>query len=88
MGTEQQLLVLRRKLETLGYSETLVEACAPLVGKLVGDLVNATEQFRLLKLQTARQSQELGGAASKVSQKVNFPEALFLILARPPSFSG
>lgn len=68
MLTEQQLLALRRKLEALGYTQPLDPVSGPLVQALVDDLVHTTESYRQLKLQCAKQAQELGAFESKASQ--------------------
>jgi hypothetical protein len=69
--TEAQVVALRRKLEALGYSDGLDAASAQLVQKLTDDLVHTTDSYRTLKLQCARQAQEL----SVQNDKVRVPNA-------------
>jgi hypothetical protein len=77
--TEQQLYALRRKLDSLGYSNPLDPVSGPLVQKLVDDLVATTDALRNLKLQSARQAQELAGSEAKVGnsqhQKLRRPSS-------------
>ncbi|EFJ50664.1 basal body protein [Volvox carteri f. nagariensis] len=56
---DRQLAVLRRKLDALGYSELLDPSSAPLVQKLVEDLVHTTDSYRLIKQQCSKQAQEM-----------------------------
>lgn len=65
---DRQFIQLKRKLEALSYVEPLDTASAPLVQKLVDDLVHATESYRDLKLQNATQSQEIVAFDTKVCE--------------------
>ncbi|GFR41794.1 hypothetical protein Agub_g2559, partial [Astrephomene gubernaculifera] len=56
---DRQLAVLRRKLEALSYSDPLDATSAPLVQKLVEDLVHTTDSYRVIKQQCAKQAQEI-----------------------------
>jgi hypothetical protein len=63
---ERQLTLLRRKLEALNYTQPLQPESGPLVESLVADLVSTTESHRQLKLQNARQAQEIAGFNTKL----------------------
>lgn len=51
--------LLARKLEALNYNDQLDPVSAPLVQKLVDDLVHTTESYRALKLKNAKAGQEV-----------------------------
>lgn len=63
---ERALVLLRRKLETLSYTERLDAASAPLVARLVEDLVRATDSYRTVKLQAGQYAQEISNFNAKV----------------------
>ena len=50
---------LQRKLQALHYTDPLDHSSAPLAQKLVDDLLQATESYRGMKLQSAARQQEL-----------------------------
>ncbi|CAG9464624.1 unnamed protein product [Pedinophyceae sp. YPF-701] len=62
---DKSLSLLRRKLKSLSYSDVFEETSAPLVGRLLEDLVHTTESYRSLKLRSAQQTQENGEWQSK-----------------------
>lgn len=66
---ERSLALLRRKLEALHYTEPLDAGSAPLVSRVVDDLVRTSDAYRATKLQCAKQAQE----ASMYSTKVGSP---------------
>lgn len=66
MMDERMLVVLRRKLEALHYTEPLDAASAPLVSRVVDDLVRTTDSYRSVKLQCAKQAQEASVFTTKV----------------------
>jgi hypothetical protein len=70
MMDERSLVLLRRKLEALNYTERLDAASAPLVVKLVEDLVRTTDSYRSVKLQSAKYAQEISAFNTKVSGTV------------------
>lgn len=57
--SDEQLLELRRKLEALGFDDPFDRSSAPLVRKLLDDLIHSTESLRALKVR--RSSRELCG---------------------------
>lgn len=63
---ERQRVLLRKKLEALSYLEPFDASSAPLVQRLVDDVVRTTESYRGLKLQCAKQAQEISTFNSKV----------------------
>lgn len=63
---DRQLAMLRRKLDALSYSEDLDSSSAPLVQKLVDDLVHTTDSYRVLKQQCSKQAQEIAAFDSRV----------------------
>lgn len=65
-----KLSQLRKKLEALNYKEPLHTDTAPLVDKLVTDLLHTTDSYRDLKLQVARQSQDIADNQHKVHHHV------------------
>jgi hypothetical protein len=58
--------LLSRKLEALNYTDPLEPVSAPLVQKLVDDLVHTTESYRALKLKNAKAGQEVEQWQGKV----------------------
>lgn len=63
---ERALVLLRRKLEALNYTERLDAASAPLVSRLVDDLVRTTDSYRSAKLQSGKFAQEISTFNTKV----------------------
>jgi hypothetical protein len=63
---ERGLVLLRRKLEALNYTEHLDAASAPLVGHLVADLIRTTDSYRSIKLQAGQYAQEVATFHTKV----------------------
>ena len=61
-----RLSQLRKKLQALNYKELLEDSSAPLVDKLVTDLLHTTDSYRDLKLQVANKSQEIEDGRHKV----------------------
>ncbi|DBA89546.1 hypothetical protein WJX79_004564 [Trebouxia sp. C0005] len=61
-----RLSQLRKKLHALQYKEGLDDSSAPLVDKLVTDLLHTTDSHRDLKLQVATKAQELEDGRNKV----------------------
>ncbi len=61
-----RLSQLRTKLQALQYKEDLDDSSAPLVDKLVTDLLHTTDSYRDLKLQVATKAQELEDGRNKV----------------------
>ena len=57
---------LRRRLEAMQYQEDLDPRSAPLVERLVGDLVHTTEAYRALKIRNSGLAHELGAEQGKV----------------------
>ena len=51
--------LLKRKLEALNYKEHVDASSAPLVDKIIADLLHTTDSYRDLKLQLAQRSQDL-----------------------------
>jgi hypothetical protein len=64
---ERGLVLLRRKLEALNYTEPLDAASASLVNHLVNDLILTTDSYRSIKLQAAQYAQEVATFNTKVS---------------------
>lgn len=64
---ERGLVLLKRKLEALNYTEPLDAASASLVNHLVNDLVRTTDSYRSIKLQAAQYAQEVATFNTKVS---------------------
>lgn len=62
----QKLQLLKRKLEALNYKEHVEASSAPLVDKIVGDLLHTTDSYRDLKLQLAKRSQDLEDQRNQV----------------------
>jgi hypothetical protein len=63
---ERTLVVLRRKLESLNYTERLDPASGPLVERLLADLVRTTDSYRGVKLQATKYAQEIATFNAKV----------------------
>lgn len=63
---ERSLVLLRRKLEALSYHDTLEANSAPLVAKLVDDLVRTSDSYRLLKIQNEQANSEITSLQTKV----------------------
>lgn len=61
-----KLSQLRKKLEALNYKQPLETVSAPLVDKLVTDLLHTTDSYRDLKLQVAKKSQDIEDSQHKV----------------------
>lgn len=61
-----KLSQLRKKLEALNYKQPLEAVSAPLVDKLVTDLLHTTDSYRDLKLQVAKKSQDIQDNQHKV----------------------
>uniref|UniRef100_A0A061RMJ2 Centrosomal protein of 135 kDa n=1 Tax=Tetraselmis sp. GSL018 TaxID=582737 RepID=A0A061RMJ2_9CHLO len=55
---QRNFSLLCRKLEALNYTDSLEPSSAPLVQKLVDDLVHTTESYRALKLKASKHEQE------------------------------
>ena len=64
-----RLSQLRKKLQALQYKEGLDDSSAPLVEKLVTDLLHTTDSYRDLKLQVANKAQELEDGRNKVGSQ-------------------
>lgn len=63
---ERALVLLRRKLEALNYTEPLDLASAALVSHLVGDLIRTTDSYRSVKLQASKYAQDISRFNTKV----------------------
>lgn len=59
--------LLKRKLSALNYTETVDNVSAPLVQRLVDDLVHTTESYRGLKHHCTSLSQHISGLNDKAS---------------------
>ena len=66
MAQVQDLTLLRRKLSLLSYPEHLDDSSAPLVQRLVDDLIHTTESYRHLKTQLDARGQDLSEYHAKV----------------------
>lgn len=64
---ERSLVLLRRKLEALNYTEALDAASAPLVSHIVNDLIRTTDSYRSIKQQASKYAQEIATFNTKVS---------------------
>jgi centrosomal protein CEP135 len=64
---ERALVLLRRRLEALSYTEHLDAASAPLVARLVDDLIRTTDSYRSVKSQASKYAQEVASFNTKVS---------------------
>ena len=62
----QDLTLLRRKLSLLSYPEHLDDSSAPLVQRLVDDLIHTTESYSNLKTQLDARGQDLSEYHAKV----------------------
>ncbi|KAK9866494.1 hypothetical protein WJX84_000488 [Apatococcus fuscideae] len=60
------LALLRRKLEALSYTEPFIPESAALTQHLVNDVIQVTESYRGLKIQSQRKAQENEDTQSKV----------------------
>lgn len=67
-----KLSQLRKKLQALQFKESLDDSSAPLVDKLVTDLLHTTDSYRDLKLQVANKAQELEDGRNKVCKGNDF----------------
>lgn len=74
---ERAIVLLRRKLEALGYTDPLDIVSVPLVQKLVEDLVRTTDSCRSLKLQCAKQAEEVSTFNTKVRLCTKAPGSSF-----------
>jgi hypothetical protein len=63
---ERALVLLRRKLEALNYTEALDSASAPLVSHIVNDLIRTTDTYRSVKQQASKYAQEIATFNTKV----------------------
>lgn len=63
---ERALVLLRRKLEALNYTEALDSASAPLVSHIVNDLIRTTDTYRSVKQQANKYAQEIATFNTKV----------------------
>lgn len=63
---ERSLVLLRRKLEALNYTERLDAASGPLVSRLVEDLCRATDAHRACRQQISGYAQEIATFNTKV----------------------
>jgi hypothetical protein len=68
-----RLAILRRKLTALSYNAAFEESSAPLVERLLEDLVQATESFRQVKLQNTSSKQQLDEFEAKVLEMYHQP---------------
>jgi uncharacterized protein with ATP-grasp and redox domains len=66
---ERGLVLLKRKLEALNYTEPLDAASASLVNHLVSDLIRTTDSYRSIKLQASQYAQEVATFNTKVGSK-------------------
>lgn len=64
---ERSLVLLRRKLEALNYTEALDATSAPLVSHVVNDLIRTTVSYRNIKQQASKYAQEIATFNTKVS---------------------
>jgi hypothetical protein len=62
---QQVMALLKRKLEALRYTEPVDNVSAPLVQKLLDDLVHTTETYRGLKHHCSSLSQHISGLNDK-----------------------
>lgn len=63
---DRGVVLLKRKLEALNYTEPLDAASASLVSHLVNDLIRTTDSYRSIKLQAAQYAQEVATFNTKV----------------------
>lgn len=66
------MVLLRRKLEALNYTEPLDLASAALVSHIVNDLIRTTDSYRSVKLQAAKYAQDISKFNTKVKASVLF----------------
>lgn len=64
---EKKFITLKKKLEALSYHQPLGIESAPLVEKLLLDLVRTTESFQTLRQQLNKTTQDLAIAQNQVS---------------------
>lgn len=64
---ERSLVLLRRKLEALNYTEALDASTAPLVSHIVNDLIRTTDSYRSVKQQASKYAQEIATFNTKAS---------------------
>ncbi|XP_064440589.1 centrosomal protein of 135 kDa isoform X2 [Mirounga angustirostris] len=57
-AAERKYINIRKRLDQLGYRQTLTVECLPLVEKLFSDLVHTTESLRKSKLSTVKAEKE------------------------------
>ncbi|XP_032190248.1 centrosomal protein of 135 kDa isoform X1 [Mustela erminea] len=57
-AAERKYINIRKRLDQLGYRQTLTVECLPLVKKLFSDLVHTTESLRKSKLSTVKAEKE------------------------------
>ncbi|XP_062054787.1 centrosomal protein of 135 kDa isoform X1 [Lepus europaeus] len=57
-AAERKYINIRKRLDQLGYQQTLTVECLPLVEKLFSDLVHTTESLRQSKLSTVKAEKE------------------------------
>ncbi|EHH25996.1 hypothetical protein EGK_15872 [Macaca mulatta] len=57
-AVERKYINIRKRLDQLGYRQTLTVECLPLVEKLFSDLVHTTESLRQSKLSTVKAEKE------------------------------
>ncbi|KAM4854468.1 centrosomal protein of 135 kDa isoform 2-T2 [Thomomys bottae] len=57
-AAERKFINIRKRLDQLGYRQTLTVECLPLVEKLFSDLVHTTESLRQLKLSSVKAEKE------------------------------
>ena len=63
---EKRLGALKRKLEAMQYTDALDVRSAPLVERLVEDLLHTTESYRALKIRNSRTLQDLEAGDGQV----------------------
>lgn len=59
-ATERKFTALRKRLDQLGYRQSVGIESLPLVEKLFGDLLHTTESLKRAKLQLSKQSEQKG----------------------------
>ncbi|XP_069868330.1 centrosomal protein of 135 kDa [Dipodomys merriami] len=57
-AAERKFINVRRRLDQLGYRQTLTVECLPLVERIFSDLVHTTESLRQLKLSSVKAEKE------------------------------
>nr|KAF6499454.1 centrosomal protein 135 [Molossus molossus] len=57
-AAERKYINIRKRLDQLGYRQTLTVECLPLVEKLFSDLVHTTESLRKSKLSAGKAEKE------------------------------